>query len=98
MTDSHLWAVGYDDVQRAEQMRDEITRLSERHSLVLHDSAVAVRYADGSFTLDGEPYLLAGNFRGRGLASLLARLALSALPLTSAAAGFTSRSTGYTGT
>ena len=94
----HLWAVGYDDVRSAEQIRDEIARLSERHCLVLRDSAVAVRYADGSFTLDGEPYVPAGNIRGRGLASLLARLALGAPPLTAAAVGFSSRSTDCTST
>ena len=90
----HLWAIGYDDVRRAEQMRDEIARLSDRHGLVLLDTAVAVRYADGSFTLDGEPYVPAGNIRGCGLANVLARLALCAPPLTSAAVGYTLRSAG----
>jgi uncharacterized membrane protein len=98
MTDSHLWAVGFDDVRRAEQVRDEIMRLSETHSLVLRDTAVSVCYADGSFTLDGEPYVLAGNICGRGLASLLACLVLGAPPLTSAAVDFTLRSAGSTGT
>jgi hypothetical protein len=58
------------------------------------DTAVAVRYADGSFTLEGEPYVSADNIGGRGLASFLARLALSAPPMTSAAVGFILRSTG----
>jgi uncharacterized membrane protein len=99
MTDlGHLWAVGYDDVRRAEQTRDEISRLSERHCLVLRDTAVAVRYGDGSFTLDGEPYVHAGTIRGGGLARFLARLALGAPPLTSAAVGFTLRSTECTDT
>jgi uncharacterized membrane protein len=93
----HLWAVGYDDVRRAEEMRDVIARLSESHCLILCDAAVAVRYADGSLTLDGEPYVLAGNIRDRGLAGLLARLALGAPPLTGAAVGFSLRSTGCTG-
>jgi len=97
MTDvGHLWAVGYDDVRRAEQMRDEIRRLSERHCLVLRDTAVAVHYADGTFTLDGEPFVLAGKVRGRGLAKLLASLALSAPPLTSAAVDFTLKGSGGT--
>jgi uncharacterized membrane protein len=90
----HLWAVGYDEMGHAELVRDEITRLSERHCIVLRDIAVAVRYADGSFTLDGEPHVSADNFRGRGLASLLARLALGAVPLTSAAVGCGLRSAG----
>ena len=97
-TSAHLWAVGYDDERRAEQMRDEIAGLSERHSLVLRDTAVAVRYVDGSFTLDGEPYVPAVNIGSRGLASLLARLALGAPPLTAAAVGFSLRSTHCTDT
>src|SRR5262245_59619374 len=98
MTDvGHLWAVGFDDIRRAEQVRDEITRLSVTHCLVVRGSAVSVRYADGSFTVDGEPYVPAADIRGRGLASLLVRLALGAPPLTSAAVGFTLRSAGCTG-
>jgi len=96
-TSAHLWAVGYDDERRAEQMRDEIAALSERHCLVVRDTAVAVRYADGSLTLEGEPYVPAGDTAGRGLAGLLARLALSAPPLTAAAVGFSLRSTHCTG-
>jgi uncharacterized membrane protein len=94
---AHLWAVGYDDERRAEQMRNEIAALGERHCLVLRDTAVAVRYTDGSFTLDGEPYVPAGNISGRGLAGLLARLALGAPPLIAAAVGFSLRSTHCTG-
>jgi uncharacterized membrane protein len=54
---SHLWAVGYDDMGRAEQVRAAITRLGERHCLLLLDTAVAVRYPDGSVTLNGEPFV-----------------------------------------
>jgi uncharacterized membrane protein len=97
-TSAHLWAVGYDDERGADQVRDEIARLSERHCLVVRDTAVAVRYADGSFTLDGEPYVSAGKISGRGLAGLFARLALGAPPLTAAAVGFSSRSTDCTST
>lgn len=93
----HLWAVGYDDVRRAEQVRDEIMRLSERHCLVLRDTAVAVCCADGSFTLDGEPCVAARNASGR-LARLLTDLALGAPLLTSAAVGFTLTGTGCTDT
>ena len=53
----HLWAIGYEDMQRAEQVRAEIARLSERHCLILLDTAVVVRYPDGSVTLDGEPFV-----------------------------------------
>ena len=94
---AHLWAVGFDDERRAEQVRGEIARLSERHCLVLRDTAVVVRYADGSFTLDGESYVLADSIGSRGLAGFLARLALGAPPLTGAAVGCELRSTGCTG-
>jgi uncharacterized membrane protein len=91
---SHLWAVGYDDMTGADQLRDSIARLGERHCLVLLDTAVAVRYPDGSFTLDGEPFVAVVNKHGRTLASLLAGLALGAPPLTAAAAGVLCRAAG----
>ena len=83
----HLWAIGYDNTDRAEQVRAEITRLGERHCLVLLSTAVIVRYHDGSLTLDGEPFVAAPNVRGHSFASFLAGLALGAPPLTGAAAG-----------
>jgi uncharacterized membrane protein len=91
----HLWAIGYDDMGRAEQVRDEVTRLGERHCLILLDTAVVVRYPDGSVTLDGEPFVTATiNIRGHTLASFLAGLALAAPPLTGAAVGTLLRDTG----
>jgi uncharacterized membrane protein len=54
---------------------------------------VAVRYPDGSVTLDGEPFVAAPNFTGRTFASFLAGLALGAPPLTGAAAGALARCT-----
>jgi uncharacterized membrane protein len=52
----HLWAIGFDDMGRADQVRDEITGLC-RHAddLILKDVAVVVRHPDGSFTLNREP-------------------------------------------
>jgi hypothetical protein len=49
-----LWAIGYDDMARADQVRDEITRLGWGSGqvgkyLFLYDIAVVVRHADGSF-------------------------------------------------
>jgi uncharacterized membrane protein len=78
----HLWAIGYDDMGRAEQVRAEIARLGERRCLILLDTAVAVRYPDGSVTLDGEPFVAAIHFGGHTFASFLAGLALGAPPLT----------------
>jgi uncharacterized membrane protein len=91
---SHLWAVGYDDMTRADQVRDHIARLGERHCLVLLNAAVAVCYPDGSFTLDGEPFVAVVNKPGGALARLLAVLALGAPPLTSAAVGARCRAAG----
>jgi uncharacterized membrane protein len=90
----HLWAIGYDDMERAEQVRAEIARLGARHCLILLDTAVAVRYSDGSVTLDGEPFVAAINLSGHGFASFLAGLALGAPPLTEAAVGALVRGTG----
>jgi uncharacterized membrane protein len=83
----HLWAVGYDDIERAEQVRAEIGKLSETGCLTLLDTAVVVRYPDGCVTLDGEPFVAAANFGGHTFASFLAGLALGAPPLTGAAVG-----------
>ncbi len=88
-TCGNLWAVGFDDPRRAAQVREEITRLGwEEHDLLLRDIAVAVRYPDGSFTLNGEPFAVATSiFRGTA-ASFLAGLALIVPPLTSEACDF----------
>ena len=90
----HLWAIGYDDMGRAAQVRDEITRLADRHCLILLDVAVVVRYPDGCVTVDGEPFLAPINIRGRSFTSFLAGLALGAPPLTGAAVGMLLRGTG----
>ena len=90
----HLWAIGYDDMERAEQVRHEIIKLGNKHCLILLDTAAAVRYRDGSVTLDGEPFVAALHFGGHGFASFLAGLALAVPPLTGAAVGALARSTG----
>jgi uncharacterized membrane protein len=83
----NLWAVGYDDPVRAEQVRDEITRLGwERHDLILGDVAVVVRHRDGSFTIDREPFPAVGNVLAATAVGFLAGLAVAA-PLTGAAVG-----------
>jgi len=87
MKTGHLWAVGYEDMDRAEQVRAEIARLSERHCLILLDTAVVVRYHDGCVTLDGERFVGATHFGGHTIASFLAGLTLGAPPLTEAAVG-----------
>jgi uncharacterized membrane protein len=91
---AHLWAVGYDDMGRADQVRAEITRLGAKRCLLVLNTAVVVRYADGSATLDGEAFVNATNLPKGGLARFLAGLALAAPPLTGAAAGTFLRATG----
>jgi uncharacterized membrane protein len=94
--DGHLWAVGFDSLERAEQVRAEITKLGERHCLILLDLAVVVRYPDGCVTLNGEPFVAVPQIRSHTFASFLAGLALAAPPLTCAAAGALVRAVGGT--
>ena len=82
---SHLWAVAFDDVSRADRVCGEIVKLAEQHRLILLDWTVAVRFSDGAFTVGGEP-LNEVSWHGR-LAKFLASLALGAPPLTGAAVG-----------
>jgi uncharacterized membrane protein len=84
---AHLWAIGYDDMDRAEQVRAEATRLGEKLRFLLLDTAVVIRYPDGIVTLNGEPVVSIPYFRGHRFAGFLAGLALGAPPLTGAAVG-----------
>lgn len=84
---SHLWAIGYDDVGRANQVRDEIAKLGwDRHYLILEDMAVVVRHPDGSFTLNREPFPAASNIVGSTVVGVLAGLVLG-VPLIGATVG-----------
>ena len=91
MSGAHLWATAYDDMARADQVRDVITELgwgTGRVNSYFHllDIAVVVRHPDGSFTLDREPFpgvVKVVLWTGVGF---LAGLALSA-PLAGAAIG-----------
>jgi len=93
----HLWAIGYNDMERAEAVRAEIAKLSERHCLMLLDTAVVVCYPDGSVTLEGEPFVAPINLCRHNFASFLAGLALGAPPLTGAAVGAVVRGAGAVG-
>jgi uncharacterized membrane protein len=84
---AHLWAIGYDYIERAAEVRDQVNRLGAEHCLFLMDTAVVVRYEDGIATLDGEPFCGAANVRADGFAGLLAGIALAAPLLTGAAVG-----------
>jgi len=90
-TSAHLWAIGYDDIPRAAHVRDVITNLGWGNGragkyLILEDIAVIVRHADGSFTLDREPFPEVANVLGCTAVGFLAGLALAA-PLTGATLG-----------
>jgi uncharacterized membrane protein len=93
---AHLWAIGYDDMEGAEQLRAEVARLGESRCLILRDTALVVRCRDGSFTLNGEPIVSIPYFRSHSFAGFLAALALGAPPLTGATADALVRGAGGT--
>src|SRR5262245_15272808 len=83
----HLWAIGYDNVGRADQVRDEIVNLGwDKHYLLLQDVAVVVRHSDGSFTLNRESFPAAPNILGCTAVGFLAGLVLG-VPLAGATIG-----------
>ena len=83
----NLWAIGYDDMGRANQVRDEIMSLGwHKHYLILDDVAVVVRHPDGSFTLNREAFPAASNVLGCSVVGFLAGLVLGA-PLSGATIG-----------
>ena len=74
---SHLWAIGYDDVERADHVRDEIIKLGwDKRELILEDVAMVVRHPDGSFTLERERFPAASNILGCTAVGFLAGLVL----------------------
>jgi uncharacterized membrane protein len=84
---AHLWAIGYDDMERAAQVREEITRLGwEKHYLILEDIAVVVRRPDGSYTFHTKPFPVGTNILACSAVGFLAGLVLAA-PLTGATVG-----------
>jgi uncharacterized membrane protein len=86
-TSRHLWAVGYDDMKRASEVREEIVRLGwAQNLLLLEDVVVAVRHPNGSFTLEREPFEGVSNVVGWSAVGFLAGLVLG-VPLVGAAIG-----------
>jgi uncharacterized membrane protein len=90
-TGAHLWAIAYEDMARADQVRQEIKELGwgsgrANKYLFLYDIAVVVRHPDGSFTLDRERFPGAANILACTTVGFLAGLALAA-PLTGATIG-----------
>jgi uncharacterized membrane protein len=82
---AHVWAIGFADIDRAEEVRREIIELGEKRCLIVLDTAVVVRYSDGLVTLDGEPFRDITKAGGHGIAGFLAGLALAAPLLTAPA-------------
>jgi uncharacterized membrane protein len=90
-TAAHLWAIGYDDTERADQVRDEIAELGwgagkAGKYLLLEDIAVVVRHPDGTITFDRKPFPGLANILACTGAGFLAGLVLAA-PLTGATIG-----------
>jgi uncharacterized membrane protein len=90
-TDTHLWAIGFDDTERADQVRDEIIELGwgagkAGKYLILDDIAVVVRHPDGSFTFDRKSFPGIANIVASTGAGFLAGLVLAA-PITGATVG-----------
>jgi uncharacterized membrane protein len=88
---ANLWAIGYDDMGRADQVRDTIASLGwdAGHAgkyLILLDIAVVVRHPDGSFTFDHKPFPSVDNVLACTVVGFLAGLVLAA-PLTGAIIG-----------
>jgi uncharacterized membrane protein len=88
---AHLWAIGFDNMERADQVRDTIIDLGwgsgrAGKCLVLLDLAVVVRHPDGSFTFDRKPFRGVANILACTAVGFLAGLVLAA-PLLGAAAG-----------
>jgi len=86
-SDEHLWAVAYDDMERANRVRDEIVRLGwDKNRLLLDDVAVVVRHLDGSFMLNRERFPSAANVLGASAVGFIAGLVLG-VPMVGAAIG-----------
>src|SRR3954466_11507342 len=86
-TTAHLWAIRYDDTARAEQARDEITRLAgPQQYLLLYDAAILVRHRDGTYILNRQPFPATSTILAGGTLGFLAGL-LVAAPITGAAIG-----------
>ena len=84
---SHLWAVGFDSMDLANDVREKIVRLGwVENRLILDDVAVVVRHLDGSFTFDRERFPTGANIMGASAVGFLAGLVVG-LPIVGAAVG-----------
>ena len=83
----HLWAVGYDTMEGANEVREKIVRLGwVDNRLILADVAVVVRHLDGSFTFDRERFPTGATIMGASAVGFLAGLVVG-VPIVGAAIG-----------
>jgi uncharacterized membrane protein len=87
----HLWAIAYEDLERANKARDELSNLAWESGragmhLNLLDVTVVTRHPDGTFTLDRKPFPSVGNILACTTVGFLAGLVVAA-PLAGAAVG-----------
>jgi uncharacterized membrane protein len=83
---SQLWVIGYDQVDRAGQVRDQLWKIEEARLLVIEDMVVAVRPPDGPLKLHHELHpILEAILRGSLMGFLVGLLVLR--PLAGAAVG-----------
>jgi uncharacterized membrane protein len=86
-TTAHLWAIGYDDMERADQVCEKIVNLGwDRLDLFLEGIAVVVRHPNGTFTIHQGLSPGVAFFLGLSLVGFLAGLA-TGMPLAGAALG-----------
>jgi uncharacterized membrane protein len=86
-TISHLWAIGYDDVARAGEVREIIAKIGwDESCLILEDIAVVVRHADGTFTINRNPMPALKGIASFTIVGFIAGL-VTLTPLTNAAVG-----------
>jgi uncharacterized membrane protein len=86
-TTKHLWAIGFDDMTRADRVRDQIIRIGQHPSeLILKDVSVVVRHPDGSLTIDRQPVAALNYFLQCTAVGFLTGMVLYA-PLTGATVG-----------
>ena len=90
-TATHLWAIGYENTERADQVRNEIAELGwgagkAGKYLLLEDIAVVVRHPNGTITFDRKPFPGLANILACTGVGFLAGLVMAA-PLTGATIG-----------
>lgn len=83
----NLWAIGFDGIDDASRLRDEIIKLGwDKHYLVLEGVAMVARHSDGSFSLDREKFPVTANVLGCTSVGFIAGLVIGG-PLLGAAVG-----------